>query len=216
MKVAVTALCVGQPKTFRAADTSAIAKAPVAGPVAINMLGIEGDAQADTKNHGGPHMAVHLYPRDHYARWQTAIGDHPLLKSANAFGENLVAAGIDETQVHIGDRFRLGTALLEVSQPRKPCWKIEHRFGRKGMVAHILRSGWCGWYFRVIEPGSAQAGDVLERVTDAGAVTVACAFMILWGNPKEVSAEDYATLADVAALTPSLRRTLLERAAKGQ
>ncbi len=209
MKVAVIALCVGQPEAFRDAEESAIAKAPVVGPVAIGSLGLAGDAQADTKNHGGPDMAVHLYPRDHYNRWQSEIGDHPLLAAPNAFGENIVAGGIDETQVHIGDRFRLGTALLEVSQPRKPCWKIEHRFDCKGMVAHILRSGWCGWYFHVLEPGSAQAGNILERVSIGSTFTVAQAFEILWGNPKGATAAERAALADVTALTPGLREKLV-------
>ncbi|MGB3753019.1 MAG: MOSC domain-containing protein [Parerythrobacter sp.] len=209
MKVAITALCVGRPVAFRGGETSAIAKAPVAGRVAIGPLGLAGDEQADAKNHGGPHMTVHLYPRDHYARWREEIGNHPLLAADNAFGENIVASGIDETCMHIGDRFRLGTALLEVSQPRKPCWKIEHRFRREGMVAHILQSGWCGWYFRVLEPGAAQVGGMLERVSTGSAMTVAQAFETLWGNPKGATFEERVALADVAALTPGLREKLV-------
>ena len=109
-------------------------------------------------------MAVHHYPRDHYAEWDAWLGGHDLLSRPAAFGENIVAEGLTEDAVHIGDRFRLGSALLEISQPRKPCWKIEHHFGRKGMVARIVKQHNCGWYYRVIEEGAAQAGDTLERV----------------------------------------------------
>ena len=130
----LTAICTGQPKPFRGDETSAIDKHPVEGRVAIGRLGVAGDAVADHKHHGGPEMAVHQYPHDHYPMWRDVLGGHELLERPAAFGENIVAAGWTEDAVHIGDRFRIGTALLEISQPRQPCWKIEHRFGRKGMI----------------------------------------------------------------------------------
>ena len=161
----VDAICIGQPAPFNGAELSAIGKAPVTGPVEIRTFGIVGDIQADTKNHGGPEMAVHHYPHEHYGWWADHLGGHELLAAAPAFGENLVVSGMSEDDVHIGDRFRLGSALLEISQPRQPCWKIEHRFARKGMVKAILQSHRCGWYYRVIEEGEASAGDRLERVS---------------------------------------------------
>ncbi|WP_261320583.1 MOSC domain-containing protein [Qipengyuania aquimaris] len=160
----VFAICTGLPKPFNGAELSAIDKRPVEGPVTIRSFGIEGDMVADTKHHGGPDMAVHLYPHDHYAEWDAWLGGHDLLSAPAAFGENLMVDGLTEDGVHIGDRFRLGEALLEISQPRQPCWKIEHRFGRKGMVARIVKQHNCGWYFRVLEEGSAKAGDMLQRV----------------------------------------------------
>ena len=160
----VTAICVGLPQPFNGAELSAIAKRPVDGRVSIRSFGIEGDMVADTKHHGGADMAVHHYPGDHYADWDAWLGGHDLLSGPAAFGENLMARGLVEADVHIGDRFRFGSALLEVSQPRQPCWKIEHRFGRKGMVKRIIKQHNCGWYYRVLEEGSAEAGDSLEQI----------------------------------------------------
>ena len=121
MTCEIRAICVGLPKPFNGAELSAIDKQPVDGIAHIRTFGIEGDMVADTKNHGGPDMAVHHYPRDHYAGWNDWLGGHALLSRPAAFGENINAQGITESDVHIGDRFRLGSALLEVSQPRQPC-----------------------------------------------------------------------------------------------
>lgn len=147
---------------------SAIGKHPVLGPVRIGACGLDGDVQVDKRHHGGPEMAVHLYPLAHHEWWRKKLGNHPLLDDPGAFGGNISVAALDETQVRIGERFRLGNAILEISQPRMPCATIERRFERKGMVAAILESGRCGWYFRVVEPGSASAGDILEPVVGTG------------------------------------------------
>lgn len=202
----IQAICTGQASPFRGEEKSAINKQPVSGPVRINTLGIHGDVQVDKRYHGGPHMAVHLYPLDHHAFWRDEIGQHPLLEQPGAFGSNLSVAGITEGDLAIGDRFRLGSALLEVSQPRQPCWKIEHRFGQKGMVATILKTGRCGWYFRVIEEGMAKAGDALELVerSDSGwSVERACA--AFWGAPKSTTRQEWEELAALETLTPKLR-----------
>ncbi|OBX20497.1 hypothetical protein A9995_01940 [Erythrobacter sp. QSSC1-22B] len=160
----VLALCIGQPRPFNGAELSAIDKRAVDGPIAIRSFGLEGDMVADTKHHGGPDMAVHHYPHEHYVAWSEWLGGHDLLGCDAPFGENISTTGMSEVDVHIGDRFRLGSALLEISQPRQPCWKIEHRFGRKGMVKRILGEHDCGWYYRVIEEGVAEAGDSIERI----------------------------------------------------
>lgn len=194
----VFAICTGQPKPFRGSETSAIDKQPVEGRVGIGTLGIAGDSVADTKHHGGVEMAVHQYPYDHYAGWREWLGDHPLLAGPAAFGENLMASGLTETEVHVGDRFRLGSALLEISQPRPPCWKIEHRFGRKGMVAHVIAGHHCGWYYRVIESGEAQAGDALALVeTGHDGWSVARIFAALYDPAQPPSR---AELQEIAAL----------------
>lgn len=164
MSWTLEALCTGTPVPFNGAEKSAFAKNPVEGERKITREGIEGDQQADRKHHGGPEMAVHLYPLDHHEFWRGALMGHELLDQPGAFGSNLAVRDIDEAKVCIGDRFRLGSALLEISQPRQPCWKIEHRFQRKGMIAAIIETGRCGWYFRVLEEGSAQAGGRLERI----------------------------------------------------
>lgn len=200
MKAPVTAICIGQARPFRDDEKSAFVKSAVDGPIAITTLGIEGDEQADQKHHGGVDMAVHHYPHDHYAWWEKELGGHELLKSAPAFGENLVMNGMTESDVHIGDRFKLGSAVLEVSQPRKPCWKIEHRFGRKGMVKSIMKHHNCGWYYRVLEEGEAKAGDTLERISTGRADwSIARAFAVL--HTGEGTQEELVQLSEMSPLS---------------
>ncbi|MFD1331704.1 MOSC domain-containing protein [Methylopila musalis] len=167
--VRLDALLVGAlaPLGPRAAP-SGIAKSPVNRPLALGPLGFEGDAQGDLRVHGGPDKAVHHYPFEHYAAWSDDIGPHPLLSAPGAFGENLSTRGLTEETVALGDLFRLGTALVEVSQGRQPCWKLNARFGRPRLAAEVQASGRTGWYYRVREPGVVAPGDaltLLERPT---------------------------------------------------
>ena len=183
MTAIVTALCTGRIAPLDQNRRSAIVKRPVEGLVAIRTLGLDGDQQADKRHHGGPDMAVHHYPHDHYPYWREHLGDHPALEGFAAFGSNIVATGLLEHEVLLGDRFRLGTALLEACQPRQPCATIERRFDRKGMVAAILESGRCGWFYRVIEEGEAQAGARLDRTERGDADwSMARMFDVLWAN----------------------------------
>ena len=200
----IEAICAGTARPFNGAELSAIQKRPQEGPVQIHAEGLAPDEQADRRVHGGPEMALHLYPLDHHEWWRGEIGDHPALDEPGGFGSNIALRGLTEEDVHIGDRFRLGTALIEVSQPRQPCWKIEHRFGHKGMVASIIRTGRSGWYFRVIETGEVQAGDSLERVAP-GALdwSIARVFRALVAG--KASPAELAELAALPALTPRLR-----------
>jgi MOSC domain-containing protein YiiM len=140
---------------------SAIAKRAVTGPRRVGFMGIEGDAQADLTVHGGCDKAIHHYPRDHYAGWASLIGDHGLLRQAGAFGENISTSGMTEESVCLGDRYRMGSALVEVAQGRQPCWKQAHYLGVPKMVALMVASGRTGWYYRVIEEGAVAAGDAL-------------------------------------------------------
>lgn len=210
----VEAVCTGTARPFNGAELSAFAKRPREGAVQVLTDGLAPDEQADRRVHGGPEMALHLYPLDHHAFWREQLGDHPLLAEPGAFGSNLAVSSLTEEMVHIGDRFRLGPkttgALIEISQPRQPCWKIEHRFGAKGMVASIIQTGRCGWYFRVIEPGEVAAGDALERVAlGATEWSVARAFRALAAG-KATKAE-YAVLAALAPLSPKLRQRAAEK-----
>ena len=202
----LTALCIGQPKLFRGEETSAIDKHPVEGLVAIGPLGLADDAVADPRHHGGPEMAIHHYPHDHYPMWRDYLGGHDLLSRYGAFGENVVATGLTESEVHIGDRFRIGSALLEISQPRQPCWKIEHRFARKGMIKHILKTHACGWYYRVIEEGEAGAGDAIERVGMGHADwSVAKIFAGLFDPDERTVPSDLRAIASLDRLCPQWR-----------
>jgi MOSC domain-containing protein YiiM len=200
----VEAVCSGTARPFNGAELSAIMKRPRDGAVQVLTDGLAPDEQADRRVHGGPEMALHLYPLDHHAFWREQLGDHPLLAEPGAFGSNLAVSGLTEEMVHIGDRFRLGSALIEVSQPRQPCWKIEHRFGAKGMVASIIQTGRCGWYFRVLEMGEVAAGDSLERVAlGATEWSVARVFTALVAG--KATRDELAELAQLAPLSPKLR-----------
>lgn len=155
---------LGKTRPFRGEEPSAIAKTAANGPVTVGPLGLSGDEQGDPSVHGGPDKAIHHYPHDHYAHWVEFLGPHPLLAGEGAFGENLSTAGLVEDAVCIGDHYRLGTALIAVSQGRQPCWKLDHRFGRKGVLGEVVRSGRSGWYYRVVEDGVVAAGDGLALV----------------------------------------------------
>jgi len=151
---------------------TSIFKAPVSGRVRVTELNVEGDGQSDLSVHGGVDKAVYAYPSEHYAYWRRELPqmDFPW----GAFGENLTTEGLLEDQVHIGDRFRVGTVELAVTQPWMPCFKLGIRFNRPQMVKQFLRSGRTGFYFAVIREGEIGAGDALERVAeDASRVSVA-------------------------------------------
>ncbi|MEM7666649.1 MAG: MOSC domain-containing protein [Pseudomonadota bacterium] len=207
MKRTIEAICTGTARPFNGAETSAIAKRPREGPVQILKEGFAPDEQADRRVHGGPEKAVHLYPIDHHAFWRDELCDAAalaVLDEPGAFGSNLAVSDLTEDQVFIGDRFRLGTALIEVNQPRQPCWKVDHRFGVKGMTATIVKTGRCGWYFRVLEIGEAQAGDSLERVEIGHKDwNVERTFAALIAG--KASHEHYAALAQLDRLAPDMR-----------
>lgn len=158
------ALLTGKPAFIAPGVLSAMAKAPIAGPVRIGWLGLEGDMIADPIYHGGHDKAIHLVPQEHYAWWRGQIGDHPLLDAPGAFGENLATSGATERDLCLGDRFTLGTALLEISHGRQPCSKLNDRFGRRDILPKAVSSGHCGLYLRVIREGEAQAGDVMTLI----------------------------------------------------
>ncbi len=143
---------------------SAIDKQPVTAPVAVGALGLDGDEQGDRSVHGGPDKAVHLYAREHYAAWRRELPDCRVLDRAGAFGENLSVDGLDEAGVCIADRWRVGDLVIEVSQGRQPCWKLNLRFGVADMAARVQHSLRAGWYCRVIEPGTVAPGDAMELV----------------------------------------------------
>ena len=164
MRIEVLALLSGKARPFARGELSAIAKDPVAGPVKIGFLGIEGDEQADLRYHGGPDKALHHYPGDHYAHWGTLAADHPLLNAPGAFGENVSTWGLVEEDVCIGDRFQLGSAILEISQGRQPCWKQGQHLGWAALTALMVKERRSGWYYRVIEEGVAHMGTVMELI----------------------------------------------------
>ncbi len=151
--------------------TTAIFKKPVEGRIRIRRTGLVGDRQADPSVHGGPTKAVYAYPSEHYPLWRRELGRADL--PWGSFGENLTTEGLDERTLRVGDRLRVGSALLEVTQPRMPCYKLGVRFGRLDMVRRFLASGRSGFYLAVHEEGDVAAGDPIElRGTGHGLPTV--------------------------------------------
>jgi MOSC domain-containing protein YiiM len=145
--------------------STGIFKRPVPGPVRVERLNLVGDRQADLSVHGGPYKAVYAYPAEHYAFWRSELADGEL--PWGMFGENLTTEGLNERAVHIGDRFRIGTAEFSVTQPRVPCYKLGIRFGRPEMVKRFLNSRRTGFYFSVAQEGEIDAGDQIELVSRA-------------------------------------------------
>jgi MOSC domain-containing protein YiiM len=137
--------------------TTGFFKSAVEGAVFAHRLGLEGDAQADLSVHGDVGKAVYFYPREHYQAWEKLLGSGPLTRGS--FGENVTSEGWLETDLNIGDIFRIGTATLQVVQPRTPCYKLQIRFQRPDMTVLFFRHGKPGWYAAVLQEGSFSAGD---------------------------------------------------------
>ena len=141
------------------AHVTAYGKDPREGPVRAHALGLEGDEVADPRVHGGPEKAVYAYPAANYPLWAADHPHHTARLVPGAFGENLLIEGFDEHSTHIGDRLRIGTALVEVCQPRQPCATLARWFDDPRMVKAMVKTGRCGWYLRVLEEGLMAAGD---------------------------------------------------------
>ena len=143
---------------------SGFIKSAVQGPIRVGPLGLQGDEQADLSVHGGPDKAVYIYPSEHYPRWSQDAPRHASVLVPGAFGENITTVGIDEDAVSVGEIFRIGTAELQVTQPRMPCFKLALRFDDPTLGRIMVQSGRTGWYMRVRTPGTIQAGDAMESV----------------------------------------------------
>ena len=169
----IVSLNVGMPREVqwhgRTVETG-IFKKPVAGRVALRTLNLDGDGQADLTVHGGEHKAVYCYPVEHYEYWKKELGrELPMAM----FGENFTTEGLLEIDAHLGDRFRIGSAEVVVTQPRLPCYKLGIRFGADDMVKRFLASGRSGYYLAVTREGEVGAGDEIVRISrDANKVPV--------------------------------------------
>jgi MOSC domain-containing protein YiiM len=151
--------------------TTGIYKEPVAGRVALRKLNLDGDRQADLAVHGGEYKAVYCYPVEHYAYWNKELPGREL--PMGMFGENFTTSGLNENEVHLGDRFAAGSAEAVVTQPRLPCYKLGVRFGSDDMVKRFLASGRGGFYLAVTNEGEVGAGDEIKVISrDANAVPV--------------------------------------------
>jgi MOSC domain-containing protein YiiM len=192
--------------------TSGIVKRPVEGPVWLGRTNVAGDSQADLVHHGGPDKAVLAYGAGHYPDWRTELAPREL--PFGAFGENLTVAGQDERAVCVGDVYLVGAAVVQVSQPRQPCWKLARRWGLKDLTARVQRTGRGGWYLRVLEEGTIEAGQTLIlRERPFPRWTVAVANDLMHGRLEDRRA--LAALAACPLLAASWRDELGRRVEAG-
>lgn len=190
---------------------SGIFKKKILGRATVTAQGIVGDEHADKRVHGGPEKAVHHYAAENYQR---LIEKFPQIAHAfmpGCIGENISTSHLTEENVHIGDLFRIGTVVAQISQPRSPCWKIDHRFGIDRMSMYVAREFITGWYYRVIEPGFIEASDgieLLERQDRSFSIAQFWRVQLL----HQPSASDLLDLAAIPGLSTEWQRRLTERA----
>jgi MOSC domain-containing protein YiiM len=181
-------------------------KKPVSGPVLLTKKGLAGDGVGDRKHHGGFDKAVCVYGLDHYAFWEKTLGTR---MPAAAFGENFSVIGLKEEEIRIGDVFKAGSAMVQVSQPRQPCGTLAARYGRADFVKLVVDSGRTGFYFRVLEEGKVKAGDLLDLVEqDSRGVSIVFANHIYYHDRR--NQEGIAKVLAVPALSESWRISFLE------
>ena len=202
---------VGRPRTVGDGEqwVTAFVKHAVDGAVRLRSTNLEGDRQADLRVHGGVDKAVCVYSGDHYVTWRDAL--HRPDMGYGGFGENFTVGGQTEWDVCLGDRFRVGDAVVEVSQPRGPCVKLARRWDRPDLPKLVVASGRSGWYLRVVEEGHVQAGQslrLLERPFPQWTIARVNAVTYGLGNTTD---DDRTELASCPALAPSWRRALERR-----
>jgi MOSC domain-containing protein YiiM len=184
--------------------TTGICKKPVSGQVTLRALGFDGDGVADTKNHGGPDKAICVYSLDHYPFWEKTLG---VRLPAAAFGENLSVSNLKEDDVCIGDIFLLGTATVQISQPRQPCTTLAARYGRNDLVKLVINSGFSGFYFRVLQEGEVRVGAPLVLVEkDPNLISVSFANNIFHHDRK--NREGIESVLTIPSLSESWQRSL--------
>lgn len=202
---------VSQPKaiSYRGKTVrTGIFKEPVKGRVMLRRLNLDGDGQGDLNVHGGPDKAVYVYTVEHYDFWARALGRNDF--ESGQFGENFTVEGMPEERIHIGDVFRVGSALVEVSQPRVPCYKLGLKMGSTRFIKQFLASGRVGFYLRVLEEGEVGAGDEIHRVR-AGPeqMTIREIVRLAYFDPENVAGTQKAIR--IPALSPGWREMFEER-----
>lgn len=188
---------------------SGIGKRQVLQEIDLGWTGLSDDEQADMVNHGGPDKAVCVYAYRHYAYWEDVLGQS---LEFGAFGENFTVDELVETDVRIGDVFAVGTARVQVSQPRVPCWKLAMKWGVDELPALVIETGATGFYLRVLEPGRVRPGPLVLVSRDPAGITVAEANRIMHKDKQDT--DGIRRLLGVEALADSWRDSLTRRLAK--
>lgn len=189
-----------------------IYKSPVSDRISLGYEGFAGDQQADRKVHGGPEKAIHLYPARHYARLAAAFPDAAPALVAGSLGENISTEDLCESDVRVGDVWQLGTATLQVCQPRNPCWKIDERFASEGMASYIADNRLTGWYWRVTTPGTVSPDDTLELLEPAADPMTLEEAMLLWQAHRPDLA-DLKRLTAIPGIASNWRDKIIQRLA---
>jgi ferredoxin-NADP reductase/MOSC domain-containing protein YiiM len=191
--------------------STGIFKEPVKGRIKVKTLNLEGDGQADLIGHGGIFRAIYVYSYDNYAYWEKELNRDDF--NYGEFGENFTVEGMSDDEIHVGDRFKIGSALFEVTQPRVPCYKLAIKMGEEGFYNQILSSGRLGFYFRVIEEGEVGAGDIIEKVSeDPVEMTINEVNSLLYFNKDDFNRIEEAI--KIKALSPGWKISFEDRLAK--
>mgnify|MGYP000566091903 CR=1 FL=1 len=212
IKTTLDTVLIGTPQLFREdGELSAIVKHPVKDAIQLGEFGLEGNEVADLLHHGGHDKALHLYPVEHYAFWREKYPDVDEFNFPGAFGENFSCTGMTEDELCLGDIFRVGEALIECSQARSPCWKLNHRFGKRDALKTVIKTSKSGSYFRVLEGGLVRAGDVIEQTERPFPKwPLNKVFKLIIGGDHKGNEDELAYLSKVSVLANSWR----ERARK--
>ena len=193
--------------------TTGIFKEPVAGRVHLGSLNLDGDRQADLNAHGGPNRAVYVYSLENYAHWQQELGRDDF--AHGQFGENFTVDGMLEDRVHVGDTFRVGSAVVQITQPRVPCQKLAIKMHSPSFIKAFLKSCRVGFYLRVIEEGDVETGDAIELVSqDLEKMTVHDICHLYYFDPNNLDACERAIR--IESLSPGWRDGFEERLRKAE
>lgn len=189
---------------------TAIFKLPVTERMRIGWEGLEADAQADRRVHGGTEKALHHFPLENHRRLAAQFPEQAAQFVSGGIGENISTEGCDEDTVCIGDVYALGTARIQLNQPRSPCWKIDAKFGREGITRHIAEQGMAGWYYRVLAPGEVQPGDAFTLL-ERNAEPLSLRALHQLAHAHRPGAEALRRAAETPGLNVSWRNKLLGR-----
>ena len=193
--------------------STAIFKAPVKGRVKLQTLNLEGDRQADLSVHGGPSKAVYVYPVEHYDYWRAELPEMDLPWAM--FGENFTTKGLNESEINIGDKFQIGSAIVMVTEPRMPCYKLGIRFGRSDIIKRFLASERTGFYLSVLQEGEVGAADQIKIIEQAKDSVRVSDITRLYGRDKN-NRELLRRATQVTALPESWRDYFQQRIDKFQ
>lgn len=201
---------IGKPTTFKwngKEEQTGIFKYPVDEPLFLGETDVKKDTVIDRKHHAGEHKACYLFSADHYSYWKHL---YPALKwDWGMFGENLTVLGMDESQMRIGDIYKIGTALVQVSQPREPCYKLGVRFDDQNILRQFIQHGYPGTYVRLLEEGKVSTDDEIQLVEQSeNSLTVKQCFDIIMARKKDLK------LVQLAVDNPSLPEYKRERLKK--